>query len=179
MKAVGNLILTVFFSVLFLWQAWSTISKYQASRTTLQVDIIWIKHELNSIETYSIYSIVCFFLIFLCIFIQTTFQDDGQILFPSVTFCKYYMYTERARDLILTFKELPIVTMRKQILAKTWSRDTMFESVFHNTVDGASTNPCITVSGLKEGAPCNFPFMYPDCKESFKPFFKLLHNSIF
>ena len=178
MKAVGNLILTVFFSVLFLWQAWSTISKYQASRTTLQVDIIWIKHELNLIETYSIYSIV-FLKIFLCIFIQTTFQDDGQILFPSVTFCKYYMYTERARDLILTFKELPIVTMRKQILAKTWSRDTMFESVFHNTVDGASTNPCITVSGLKEGAPCNFPFMYPDCKESFKPFFKLLHNSIF
>ena len=37
MKTASNLILTVIFSAFFLWQAWSTFSKYQAARTTLQV----------------------------------------------------------------------------------------------------------------------------------------------
>ena len=98
---------------------------------------------------------------------QTTFYDDGQILFPSVTFCKYYMYTEN--DLNKAFKELPILTVRKLFREKTGSRDFLFESVFHNTVDGTYRNPCLTVAGLKRGAPCDFPFIYPDCSESFKP----------
>ena len=77
------------------------------------------------------------------------------------------MITER--DIFKTFKELPISTVRKLFRERTWSRDILLESVFHNTVDVKNRNPCITVGGLKTGAPCDFPFIYPDCTESFKP----------
>ena len=40
MKAASNFLLTAILSALFIWQAWSTISKYQAARTTLEVSII-------------------------------------------------------------------------------------------------------------------------------------------
>ena len=37
MEVVVNLILTNILSVFFIWQAWSTVSKYRAAKTTLQV----------------------------------------------------------------------------------------------------------------------------------------------
>ena len=37
MKIVVNIFLSAIFCAIFLWQAWSTISKYQAEKTTLQV----------------------------------------------------------------------------------------------------------------------------------------------
>ena len=101
------------------------------------------------------------------LYVQTTFHDDGHILFPSLTFCKFYMYTER--DFMKTFKNLPMATNRKLFSEKSWSRDMLFESVYHKTMDGTLKNPCITVAGLREGAPCSFPFLYPDCSEGFKP----------
>ena len=41
MKAGSDLILTAILTAIFLWQAWSTISKYQAARTTLEVRILY------------------------------------------------------------------------------------------------------------------------------------------
>ena len=60
-------------------------------------------------------------------------------------------------------------TTRRLFHEKTWSRDRLFRSVSHNTVDRSFRNPCITVGGMKRGAPCSFPFVYPDCLECFKP----------
>ena len=37
MEVVVNFILTNILSVFFIWQAWSTVSKYRAAKTTLQV----------------------------------------------------------------------------------------------------------------------------------------------
>ena len=44
MEVFVNSILTGIFSVIFLWQAWSTISKYQAEKTTLHVGFDKCKH---------------------------------------------------------------------------------------------------------------------------------------
>ena len=41
MKAGSDLILTAILSAFFLWQAWSTLSKYQTARTTLEVRILY------------------------------------------------------------------------------------------------------------------------------------------
>ena len=75
----------------------------------------------------------------------------------------------KTKDLYNISKDLSISTVRKLFREITWSRDILLESVFHNTVDVTNRNPCITVGGLKTGAPCDFPFIYPDCMESFKP----------
>ena len=91
---------------------------------------------------------------------QITFHDNGQIFFPSLTFCKFYMYTERA--FMKRLRNLPRATNRQFFSEKSWSRDLLFKSVYHKTVDGTFKNPCITVAGLREGAPCSFPFVYPD-----------------
>ena len=50
----------------------------------------------------------------------------------------------------------------------TWSREQMFRTVSHHTMDGAYKFPCNTVGGPRMGSPCNFPFVYPDCSESFQ-----------
>ena len=58
---------------------------------------------------------------------------------------------------------------RKTFLGRTWSRDQLFLNVSHNTVDETYKYPCNTVgrsrAGSLMGAPCSFPFRYPDCKE--------------
>ena len=50
----------------------------------------------------------------------------------------------------------------------TWSRDQLFKTVSHNTVDGTFKSPCTTSGGDVVGAPCMFPVLYPDCTECFK-----------
>jgi len=52
---------------------------------------------------------------------------------------------------------------------KTWSRNKVFMKTSHNTVDEKYKIPCNTIGGPQAGAPCSFPFVYPDCSESFKP----------
>ena len=59
MKAASNFLLTAILSALFIWQAWSTISKYQAARTTLEVSIIIL-------DGYDRVSWFMLFLIFMC-----------------------------------------------------------------------------------------------------------------
>ena len=49
--------------------------------------------------------------------------------------------------------------LRKQ----TWSREQLFMDVSHNTVSRKYKDPCSTVSGPRNGVPCKFPFVYPDC----------------
>ena len=50
----------------------------------------------------------------------------------------------------------------------TWSRDQLFVTVSHNTVDETFKSPCTTNGGSVVGAPCMLPAVYPDCTECFK-----------
>ena len=50
----------------------------------------------------------------------------------------------------------------------TWSRDKLFKTVSHNTVDETYKSPCTTTGGDVIGSPCILPIIFPDCSESFK-----------
>ena len=49
MKIVVNIFLSAIFCAIFLWQAWSTISKYQAEKTTLQV-VFFVKLSYDRVK---------------------------------------------------------------------------------------------------------------------------------
>ena len=154
MKAAVNYFVTCILFALFLWQAWSTISKFQESKTYLQV--VWI---LPLCQQY--FPIT-----------QVTYHDDGHILFPSVTFCKNYMYTHNDGFLHkLKEEKLSSSEYKKIFREQTWSRGQLLKTVHHNhnTLDGSFKFPCTTIDGPNSGFPCSFPFVYPDCSESFRP----------
>ena len=100
-------------------------------------------------------------------FLQVTFNDDGNILFPSITFCKTYMYDD-SEGIFKNQKQYEFPN-KKMFQDTTWSRDKLFLTVSHNTVDGSYNFPCTTVGGPQMGSPCSFPFVYPDCLGGFKP----------
>ena len=50
----------------------------------------------------------------------------------------------------------------------TWSREKLFKTVSHNTVDETHKSPCTTTGGNVIGSPCILPIIYPDCSECFK-----------
>ena len=109
---------------------------------------------------------------------QTTFSDNGHILFPSITFCKNYMYNARKGFLKkIQEEDLPVSHYKTVFKNKTWSKAQMFRTVSHNTVDGSYNNPCNTRGGPRMGSPCSFPFVYPDCSESFKTISKNSNDS--
>ena len=73
---------------------------------------------------------------------QTTFSDNGHILFPSITFCKNYMYNARKGFLKkIQEEDLPVSHYKTVFKDKTWSKAQMFRTVSHNTIDGSYNNP--------------------------------------
>ena len=58
---------------------------------------------------------------------------------------------------------------KKMFNQKTWSRTEVFMKASHNTVDDKYKIPCNTIGGNEMGAPCSFPFVYPDCLGNFTP----------
>ena len=98
-------------------------------------------------------------------YIQITLHDTGHIFFPSITFCKFYMLSDNG---VLFKKNMLDSHRRKSFVDRTWSRNQLFRTVSHNTIDGTYTSPCTTFRGPKMGSPCTFPFIYPDCSECFK-----------
>ena len=52
--------------------------------------------------------------------------------------------------------------------ALTFNRSELVTFLNMNTLEGSNRFPCNTLTGLKAGAPCVFPFLYPDCKLAFK-----------
>ena len=101
---------------------------------------------------------------------QVTFHDDGHILYPSITFCKNYMYTHNEGFLHkLKEDKLSSSEYKKIFREQTWSRDQLLKTLHHNTLDESFKFPCTTIDGPNSGFPCSFPFVYPDCSESFRP----------
>ena len=68
---------------------------------------------------------------------------------------------------------------RKLFKSKTWSRQQLFRNVSHNTIDGSYKFPCNTIGGPQMGAPCSFPFVYPDCKDCVQPIDQILFMPFF
>ena len=54
---------------------------------------------------------------------------------------------------------------RKLFEKLTWSRDQLFKTVSHNTVDETFKSPSNTFGGPYIGVPCVLPVVYPDCTE--------------
>ena len=50
----------------------------------------------------------------------------------------------------------------------TLNRSELITFMNMNTVEGSNSFPCNTLTGFKPGAPCSFPFVFPDCKLAFK-----------
>ena len=125
---------------------------------------------------------------------QVTTTDDETILFPSITFCKKFMYRQtdfirngfkkgpKQREGIIpgleSFRNHPfsllktgkldIKKVKEHFQALTFTRSELVTFLNMNTLEGSNSFPCNTLTGLKPGAPCTFPFVYPDCKLAFK-----------
>ena len=111
-------------------------------------------------------------------YIQITIDDNGHIFFPSITFCKFYMLTDNGVLFKKNMIDLPTSHRRKSFVDRTWSRNQLFRTVSHNTIDGTYTSPCTTFRGPKMGSPCTFPFIYPDCSECFKSLYTVIHKNL-
>ena len=67
-----------------------------------------------------------------------------------------------------------VAEIRDKFQEKTFSRSELIGFINMNTIQGQGGQglnnfPCNTFSGLKPGAPCSFPFVFPDCGLSVKP----------
>ena len=95
--------------------------------------------------------------------------DDGSILFPSITICKDEMFdSERYSDrgLITRLKsgEVSSENARSWFRNRTFSRSRLVKFLSIKTVEGSNKYPCNAASGPRDGDPCSFPFIYPDCQ---------------
>ena len=99
---------------------------------------------------------------------QITTKDDDNILFPSITFCKKFMYTQR--DFLSLFQngKVEVQNAKEYFKNVTLSRSELVTFLNMNTIEGSNSFPCNTLTGLRPGAPCTFPYVFPDCSLSFK-----------
>ena len=95
--------------------------------------------------------------------------DDGSILFPSVTICKDEMfdserYSDRGLMTRLQSGEVSSENARSWFRNRTFSRSRLVKFLSIKTVEGSNQYPCNAASGPRNGEPCSFPFIYPDCQ---------------
>ena len=158
-----NILITCILCLIFVWQSWSTILKYQALRTTLQVSAFKYVY----VQYYAVYTFR------FSLFLKVTYKDKGSILFPSITFCRDRMFKEEIafkKEIMEKLKPgyLPIPPNKTAFRQFTLSREQLFMNVSHDTLTRKFKNPCTAVSGIGSGSPCIFPFKYPDCLEMFQ-----------
>ena len=79
------------------------------------------------------------------------------------------MYREKFQHVLKT-NNFSSDEIRNMFIEKTFSRSELIGFINMNTIQGVGVNnfPCNTVSGLKPGSPCSFPFLFPDCELSVK-----------
>ena len=94
-----------------------------------------------------------------------TLTDTGVILFPSLTFCKKYIFDQNSGVLDqLQAGAVGAGEARAWVQQHTASRESMFRLLSHATLHTANTFPCTTIEGPAAGSPCSFPYVYPDCE---------------
>ena len=135
--------------VLFISQSRRTIRKYQAEKTSLQVNLVLLMM-LRYLSN------------------KVTMTDEGSILFPSVTICKDEMfdnlkYSNRGLLPRLRSGEVSAGSARSWFRNRTFSRGRLVKFLSLKTVEGSNNYPCNTGSGPRAGEPCAFPYFYPDC----------------
>ena len=69
---------------------------------------------------------------------------------------------------LLQSGKLDIKKAKEYFQALTFTRSELVTFLNMNTQEGSNSFPCNTLTGLKPGAPCVFPFVYPDCKLALK-----------
>ena len=97
--------------------------------------------------------------------LQVTLTDTGVILFPSLTFCKKYIFDQNSGVLDqLRAGAVGAGQARAWLEQHTASRESVFRLLSHATLDTTNNFPCTTVEGPAAGSPCSFPYVYPDCE---------------
>ena len=69
---------------------------------------------------------------------------------------------------LLNTEKFDMKKAKEYFQALTFTRSELVTFLNMNTLEGSNSFPCNTLTGLKAGAPCVFPFVYPDCKLAFK-----------
>ena len=90
---------------------------------------------------------------------QISLQDDGEILFPSITFCKKYAF-DNLPGIAHMMQEDESVTQENAkmwVKKNVWKRDDLFLFLNHQNMKNFSF-PCTAVDGDYPGKPCIFPF---------------------
>ena len=105
---------------------------------------------------------------FFNIIFQVSFKDDDEILFPSITFCKSFMYKRTALIPQLKTGNISLKDVEEKFFESTFSRSELIGFLNMNTISGDNNYPCNILSGLHPGGPCTFPFVIPDCRLSVK-----------
>ena len=95
---------------------------------------------------------------------QVTLYDDGDILFPSITFCKRTTLDKYPGviEMLNTNNTMSERDARDLALNHTWGQDRVFTFLSQEKM-AKKRFPCETKRGGKPGKPCVFPFLYPDC----------------
>ena len=103
--------------------------------------------------------------------LRVTLTDPGSILFPSVTVCKDEMYSRWEEGGLLSklkSGDLSVEEAGTWFQTNTLSRSEVVKYLSVNTMEDSNNYPCNAVSGRREGEPCSFPFLFPDCQLSEK-----------
>ena len=100
--------------------------------------------------------------------VSYTITDQGEILFPSISFCKMLPFGE------YSVPEFSNSTTSLEAVREVFEQKLLRKSqVLHFVTHGNSLNlsfPCMTVgTGDVVGIPCAFPFVYRDCNLHYDP----------
>ena len=84
-------------------------------------------------------------------------EDEGSVLFPSITVCKNYL--NGLRPEVVTNASLDTKDKIEILHQKTWKKNEVFYFFSHAKMFN-KTFPCTTKEGATEqGKPCSFPFI--------------------
>ena len=88
-------------------------------------------------------------------FFNFCIQDDGSILYPSVTVCKEYLFDDYNEEDVLNLEGDPLLEFLHD---HTWDRDELFYFMTHHEMLNQSF-PCTSKEGGTDpGKPCSFPY---------------------
>ena len=101
---------------------------------------------------------------------KVSMNDDGSLLFPSITICKDEMFdnlkhTNRGLLPCLQSGEVSSENAKSWFRNRTFPRARLVKFLSIKTVEGSHQNnyPCNAARGPRAGEPCSFPFLHPDC----------------
>ena len=87
-----------------------------------------------------------------------SFEDDGLILFPSITVCK--KYSNGLSENVIKNRSMNIEDKIDLLHKNSWTKNEVFYFASHQNMFNVSF-PCTTIPGPDSdpGKPCSFPFL--------------------